>query len=313
MRILYLAVVICLLIGCKKQPTPGDPKNYRASSEPNIAGIWAPAETSSGGMAWGIIFDSKGRGAIFTLIPAPFEYSQSEGKIRLDLSKLAKATKSSNQFGNQDHIDCSYSFEPKAGPMGQDKLTIQSLQLSTSDKPTIFYRDGSVAQADETMDRIWNTIYNKDGSIRNLANNSADQTPSTPTSSANDNPDARNSAQCRTNIDQLTRGMLLYASDYNDVLPPAQNWQTLLQPYVKATQVFNCPSLSATGQSGYGYLESLAGQTLAAISGPSTTPFIFESIDLTPSAHGQEGSILSTPRHNKEIWIGYADGKVRAK
>jgi prepilin-type N-terminal cleavage/methylation domain-containing protein len=52
---------------------------------------------------------------------------------------------------------------------------------------------------------------------------------------------------CLSNVKQLALGVLMYAQDYDEVLPPTQNdafvlWPDLINPYVKNNQIRVCPS-----------------------------------------------------------------------
>jgi prepilin-type N-terminal cleavage/methylation domain-containing protein/prepilin-type processing-associated H-X9-DG protein len=55
---------------------------------------------------------------------------------------------------------------------------------------------------------------------------------------------------CLSNLKQLGLGVLMYAQDYDEMLPGAdcaalqdgRNWDIVAQPYVKNWQVFQCPS-----------------------------------------------------------------------
>jgi len=57
-------------------------------------------------------------------------------------------------------------------------------------------------------------------------------------------------ASCQSNMKQLMLGVLMYAQDYDEVLPnheqyagtPRLSWWGMIYPYVKSTQVFICPS-----------------------------------------------------------------------
>jgi prepilin-type N-terminal cleavage/methylation domain-containing protein/prepilin-type processing-associated H-X9-DG protein len=66
-------------------------------------------------------------------------------------------------------------------------------------------------------------------------------------------------ASCQSNLKQIGLGMLQYAQDYDERVVPwdqiipgfsfngyngEARWPDLLQPYIKSTQVFNCPSVS---------------------------------------------------------------------
>jgi prepilin-type N-terminal cleavage/methylation domain-containing protein/prepilin-type processing-associated H-X9-DG protein len=55
-------------------------------------------------------------------------------------------------------------------------------------------------------------------------------------------------ASCQSNVKQMALGALQYTQDYDERLPPAYNedtqkvWGELIQPYLKSTQLFQCPS-----------------------------------------------------------------------
>jgi prepilin-type N-terminal cleavage/methylation domain-containing protein len=61
-------------------------------------------------------------------------------------------------------------------------------------------------------------------------------------------------ASCLSNLNQLGKGLLMYAQDYDETLPPpnygtcgqpnALAWADMLIPYVKNVKVFDCPSSS---------------------------------------------------------------------
>jgi len=58
-------------------------------------------------------------------------------------------------------------------------------------------------------------------------------------------------SSCQSNLKQIGLGVLQYAQDYDEkyvstiTFNPAANWGQLLQPYLKSTQVFACPSNTA--------------------------------------------------------------------
>ncbi len=115
-------------------------------------------------------------------------------------------------------------------------------------------------------------------------------------------------ASCMSNLKQIGLGLMMYVQDYDERMPMngycgggvCASWRMQLQPYIKSTQVFVCPSNSNTGtnsgalpgvspiSSDYsanlstagifgGY--NTAGPTLAAIQSPSTTFFVVETND----------------------------------
>jgi prepilin-type N-terminal cleavage/methylation domain-containing protein/prepilin-type processing-associated H-X9-DG protein len=62
-------------------------------------------------------------------------------------------------------------------------------------------------------------------------------------------------ASCQSNLKQIGLGAMQYSQDYDEKIVPAAvyttttvAWPALLQPYVKSTQLFDCPSNSKTNQ-----------------------------------------------------------------
>jgi len=60
-------------------------------------------------------------------------------------------------------------------------------------------------------------------------------------------------SSCQSNLKQIGLGLLQYTQDYDEKLPfadydtnGAQPWQLTLQPYLKSTQIFKCPSNAST-------------------------------------------------------------------
>jgi len=60
-------------------------------------------------------------------------------------------------------------------------------------------------------------------------------------------------ASCQSNVEQILLGIMQYTQDYDErympmyTSPPAVYWPKMVEPYLKSTQVYNCPS--ATGAS----------------------------------------------------------------
>jgi prepilin-type N-terminal cleavage/methylation domain-containing protein/prepilin-type processing-associated H-X9-DG protein len=77
-------------------------------------------------------------------------------------------------------------------------------------------------------------------------------------------------SSCLSNTKQIVLGVLQYAQDYDETLPYAstwgeptpKNWFDYLEPYVKNTQIFRCPSQN--GANGYGWNYQNLGYRAAA-------------------------------------------------
>jgi len=94
-------------------------------------------------------------------------------------------------------------------------------------------------------------------------------------------------AACLSNVKQIGLGIMMYAEDYDEVLPGYQQspvfWWDILQPYLKNRQILVCPDKldwnynDPTNKSGYGLNEDIftadaaAKVSLAAIQAPSET------------------------------------------
>jgi prepilin-type N-terminal cleavage/methylation domain-containing protein/prepilin-type processing-associated H-X9-DG protein len=112
-------------------------------------------------------------------------------------------------------------------------------------------------------------------------------------------------SSCLSNSKQLGLGILLYAGDAEEVLPPTQNgdsvlWPDLLEPYVKSKKVRVCPDDTATNS--YGLNELVFLDFTDYLPGlPSSIPTL-SSIQYSTSTVmvGELGTEddLKTPREN---------------
>ncbi len=114
---------------------------------------------------------------------------------------------------------------------------------------------------------------------------------------------------CTSNEKQLALGVLMYAQDNDETLPPTQAvdntlWPVLINPYVKSDRVRLCPSDSLDTQNSYGLNElnfsdltdtgATPPKILAAFQTPADTVMLGE---LGTGAMGNY-SDLKTPRQN---------------
>lgn len=58
-------------------------------------------------------------------------------------------------------------------------------------------------------------------------------------------------SSCQSNLKQIGLGLMQYVQDYDERMPNwafgSNGWQVLAQPYIKSTQVFQCPSNTTIG------------------------------------------------------------------
>ncbi len=154
-------------------------------------------------------------------------------------------------------------------------------------------------------------------------------------------------ASCTSNLMQIGLGILQYSQDYDEKLLPSQpaikaTFVTVLQPYIKSTQVFICPSLSSpvsmnpddptvvddkvwavaaggafntASQSSYGMninLTTTTGLSLAAIERGSQVGMFFDCSWYEGGSNLEKGEIWDAARHFDGSVICYADGHAKS-
>lgn len=158
-------------------------------------------------------------------------------------------------------------------------------------------------------------------------------------------------ASCQSNVKQLALGWLMYAQDYDEMLPncspsayagtlPADPtnrnfWRYQIQPYIKNWQVFNCPSQTAgnmadinvQGLDAYGLNGHLSGVSLGRLRQPADLCAIGDNKHWTINNSLQSYThayanvcgaqcnaalrVESNARHNGGSNVGFADGHVK--
>ena len=141
-------------------------------------------------------------------------------------------------------------------------------------------------------------------------------------------------SSCLSNVKQLMLGTLMYAQDYDEVLPRHINdhlgdewpggerylgWTYMIEPYIKNRQILMCPSRTTANThynywmipTNYAIRERVAGRTLAYFTVPSET---FMYTDNTSFQHGDDDSDLQRidHRHNEMANIAFIDGHCKA-
>ena len=119
-------------------------------------------------------------------------------------------------------------------------------------------------------------------------------------------------ASCQSNLKQQMLGVLMYAQDYDEKMPPARTWVDVLQPYVKSEQVFKCPSMTAitNGQGlGYAFNQNLSQISAEKIKMSSSTVAIYETSN--PARNWFGPGTGRAYRHAGGSNIGFADGHVK--
>jgi len=113
---------------------------------------------------------------------------------------------------------------------------------------------------------------------------------------------------CLSNLKQISLGVLMYAADYDEVHPMADNWSDAVMPYVKNNQIFICPSAADQTQRSYAYNGGLDQTSARVIPQPALVAMAFDSQPGTNLSGGQD---LVVSRHNEGANFAFADGHAK--
>jgi len=115
---------------------------------------------------------------------------------------------------------------------------------------------------------------------------------------------------CLTNVKQVSLGLLMYTSDWDETYPDSANWCEDLDEYVNDRGVLVCPE-APKQDCGYAYNASLSNAKIIGIDDPANTVGLFES-DKGWNAAGDPAELLPIePRHLGGDNFGYLDGHAR--
>lgn len=146
-------------------------------------------------------------------------------------------------------------------------------------------------------------------------------------------------ASCLSNIKQLCLAWQMYTQDYDETVPMCQinsygtygesHWPFWLKPYVKNTQILDCPSYTTHHDGGndyegsagpaYGQNALLGGETgggtrypvsLAQIQAPSECPPYWDTD--SGNAIGWFVADYLDDRHSEQLNLGFCDGHAKS-
>jgi len=148
-------------------------------------------------------------------------------------------------------------------------------------------------------------------------------------------------SSCLSNAKQIALGIMQYCQDYDEMMPMyapasyAYNWDTAVMPYIKSSQVMNCPSATASNNYtrygvNYPHLSwTGGGAAMGIISRPSEIGMLFETqydtggqlklaycpghYPIPPGVAGDRtpNGFPIVPRHNEGMNIAYVDGHCK--
>jgi prepilin-type processing-associated H-X9-DG protein len=125
---------------------------------------------------------------------------------------------------------------------------------------------------------------------------------------------------CASNLKTISGAMLMYAQDYDDLFPPAENWMDSVDAFCPPSpkgkakdSVYRCPSVPTKRDDVYGYAfnRNTATKSVAKIRNPYTKVLLYDSTTLTRNAADAETSLPVKKRHLKVNNIAFVDGHVK--
>jgi prepilin-type N-terminal cleavage/methylation domain-containing protein/prepilin-type processing-associated H-X9-DG protein len=139
-------------------------------------------------------------------------------------------------------------------------------------------------------------------------------------------------SSCTSNLKQIALGVAQYTQDYDEKFPMQyfgpgaeyleNGWSLALQPYLKSTQLFQCPSEPTNGSVpyaiiDYGYNLSLgqpnSSTAIAAVNFPTSTVLNYDYQTFSAEAGYYDNSInpASTKRHLDGANYSFVDGHAK--
>lgn len=138
-------------------------------------------------------------------------------------------------------------------------------------------------------------------------------------------------SSCLSNFKQIGLAIMSYAQDYDEMMPrqyydaaapfPYEwcntgdytNYQDVITPYIKNSQIFKCPSSQLSAEAATAYNNWLVGRSLGGIEYPAATLVILDSswewMQTDMTAEQPVGRVFS--RHNDGFNVAYADGHAK--
>lgn len=120
-------------------------------------------------------------------------------------------------------------------------------------------------------------------------------------------------AGCMSNLRQVGMGLLMYAQDEGDRLPPPAAWADSVEPFVKNDAILRCPEVRVQNLGGYGYAlnRHLKGTKLSSLESPREVPLVYDSTNLARHAADFMTSLPNPGRHQGRNHMVCADGSAK--
>jgi len=119
---------------------------------------------------------------------------------------------------------------------------------------------------------------------------------------------------CPENLKQLYNAVMIYADSWDNTLPPADVWMSVIRPNIQKDEWLHCPEVAHAGSDKYGYAMNTAvgSKRVSEIPNIAKTPLFYDSTDVKLDAHDALSSLPKPGRHGGRNNILYLDGHVES-
>lgn len=119
--------------------------------------------------------------------------------------------------------------------------------------------------------------------------------------------------QCLSHLKQLALGQLMYATDWDEVMPPADAWCDATMPYIRKEAIYACP---AARESPWGYamnsdLSRVSMWAPSSPRNPAQTITMYDSTTGSKNANDPLTSLPSPGRHQRGNNYAFMDGHAK--
>lgn len=121
---------------------------------------------------------------------------------------------------------------------------------------------------------------------------------------------AEKDLHCSNNLKQLALGVMMYASDHQELFPSLSTWSDLVYTYTQSTKCCECVS-EAKQRYGYAMNRRLDGKKTSDVSDPAKTVMMFGSREGKNNAGGPELAV-SHPHSDSDVMLVFCDAHVEA-
>ncbi len=117
-----------------------------------------------------------------------------------------------------------------------------------------------------------------------------------------------------SNLKQIALANLIYATDYDEHLPLADNWMDVLEPYTKNEDILHDPEIKdrKVDEYGYAFFKPISGVDTRAVRDPEKVPLVFQSILMLRNARSDLSTLPVIPRNGKANCVAFIDGHAKA-